>query len=248
MVKPAELPPAAKSEAKAFRDCEHCPEMMNVPAGTFRMGSNDEPTEKPVREVTVGAFALGRYPVTIREWRYCIGDGACSYQPTGDEALPVYNVSWKDAQQYIAWLSKVTKQQYRLPSEAEWEYAARANSIARYWWGDQPPVGKAACRGCGTDAKVNQPMQVGSFPANPLGLSDMTGSVAQWVADCWIPNYQDAPRDATPRTKPACSQYVLRGGAWKSEPRHLRSASRAFYDSDVRYLTNGLRVARQAGN
>jgi formylglycine-generating enzyme required for sulfatase activity/uncharacterized caspase-like protein len=249
VVKPPATPLApAPMSANSFRDCERCPEMVNVPGGSFHMGSNDDPSEKPVHEVTIAAFAIGRYPVTIGEWRQCVADKACSYEPTGDDNLPVYNVSWSDAQQYVAWLSKTTKQHYRLPSEAEWEYAARAKTTTRYWWGDQPPNGKAACKGCGTDADASQPIKVGNFPPNGLGLNDMTGSVSQWVADCWVKDYQGAPRNGAARELPNCRQYVLRGGSWKNDARYLRSGSRDYYDKGVRYLAHGFRVARQKGN
>jgi formylglycine-generating enzyme required for sulfatase activity/uncharacterized caspase-like protein len=249
VVKPPATPsPPTPMSATSFRDCERCPEMVNVPGGSFHMGSNDDPSEKPVHEVTIAAFAIGRYPVTIGEWRQCVADKACSYEPTGDDNLPVYNVSWSDAQQYVSWLSKTTKQHYRLPSEAEWEYAARAKTTTRYWWGDQPPNGKAACKGCGTDADANQPIKVGNFPPNGLGLNDMTGSVSQWVADCWVKDYQGAPRNGAARELPNCRQYVLRGGSWKNDAQYLRSASRDYYDKNVRYLAHGFRVARQKGN
>ena len=249
LLKPPGLPlPGPPAPAQVFRDCERCPEMVTIPGGSFMMGSNDDASEKPLHPVTVGAFALGRYPVTIGEWRQCVADKACSYEPAGDDKLPVYNVSWTDAQQYIAWLSKLTKQDYRLPSESEWEYAARAKTTTRYWWGDQPPAGKAACKGCGTDANASQPIKVGSFAANPFGLNDMTGSVSQWVADCWVKNYEGAPRSGAAREVPNCRQYVLRGGSWKNEASYLRTASRDYYDKGVRYLAHGFRVARQKGN
>jgi formylglycine-generating enzyme required for sulfatase activity/uncharacterized caspase-like protein len=249
LLKPPGLPmPAPPPSAQIFRDCERCPEMVNIPGGNFMMGSNDEASEKPVHQVTVASFALGRYPVTIGEWRQCVADKACSYEPAGDDNLPVYNVSWTDAQQYVAWLSKLTKQDYRLPSEAEWEYAARARTTTRYWWGDQPPAGKAACKGCGTDANASQPIKVGSFAPNLFGLSDMTGSVSQWVADCWVKNYDGAPRSGAARDVPNCRQYVVRGGSWKNEASYLRTSSRDYYDKGVRYLAHGFRVARQKGN
>ena len=249
VVKPPAIPePPSPTSANSFRDCERCPEMVNVPGGSFHMGSNDDPSEKPVRGVTIAPFAIGRYPVTIGEWRQCVADKACGYEPAGDDNLPVYNVSWTDTQQYIVWLSKTTKQQYRLPSEAEWEYAARAKTTTRYWWGDQPPAGKAACKGCGTDENANQPIKVGNFPPNLLGLSDMTGSVSQWVADCWIKDYQGAPRDGAARDLPNCRQYVLRGGSWRNDASYLRSASRDHYDKGVRYISHGFRVARSKGN
>jgi formylglycine-generating enzyme required for sulfatase activity len=252
VVKPPAVPappaPVAGSSANSFRDCERCPEMVNLPGGQFTMGSNDDPSEKPPHDVTVAAFALGRYPVTISEWRRCAADKACSFEPTGDDDLPVYNVSWMDTQEYLAWLSKITQAKYRLPSEAEWEYAARANTSTKFWWGNSLVPNKAACKGCGTDPRAALPVKVGAFAPNPLGLHDMAGGIAQWVADCWIKDYQGAPRNGAARELPNCQQRVLRGGSWKNDPNYMRSASRNYYDTDVRYLTHGFRVARAKGN
>ncbi|MEN3375872.1 MAG: hypothetical protein V7604_1227 [Hyphomicrobiales bacterium] len=252
VVKPPAVPaPPAQlsgSSANSFRDCERCPEMVNLPGGQFTMGSNDDPSEKPSHDVTVAAFALGRYPVTIGEWRQCVADKACSYEPTGDDNLPIYNVSWTDAQDYVAWLSKTTQTKYRLPSEAEWEYAARANTSTKFWWGNSLLPNKAACKGCGTDANAALPVKVGAFAPNPLGLHDMAGGIAQWVADCWIKDYQGAPRNGTARDLANCRQRVLRGGSWKNDSGYMRSSSRDYYDTGVRYLTHGFRVARAKGN
>jgi formylglycine-generating enzyme required for sulfatase activity len=222
--------------------------MVNLAGGTFTMGSTDDPSEKPPHDVTVAAFALGRYPVTIGEWRQCVADKACGYQPNGDDNLPVYNVSWVDVQEYLAWLSKTTQTKYRLPSEAEWEYAARASTSTKFWWGNSLIPNKAACKGCGTDTNAAQPIKVGAFEPNPLGLHDMAGGVAQWVADCWVKDYQGAPRNGAARELPNCRQYVLRGGSWKNDSSYMRSASRDHYDAGVRYLTHGFRVARAKGN
>lgn len=249
-IKPPVLSPpqSTATSANSFRDCEGCPEMVNLLGGHFTMGSNDDPSERPPHDVTVAAFALGRYPVTIGEWRQCVADKACSYEPHGDDNLPVYNVSWTDTQEYLGWLSKKTQSKYRLPSEAEWEYAARASTSTKYWWGNSLLPGKAACKGCGTDANSDRPIKVGAFAPNPLGLHDMTGGIAQWVADCWIKDYQSAPRNGAARELPNCRQYVLRGGSWKNDPSYIRSSSRDQYDAGVRYLTHGFRVARSKGN
>ncbi len=142
----------------------------------------------------VEPFALGRFPVTIGEWKQCVAAKACNYQPTGDDDMPVYNVSWNDAQQYLAWLSNLTNRKYRLPSEAEWEYAARAGANTKYWWGDQLVAGMANCKDCGDTSDQRRPMKTASFVPNPFGLYDMTGGVSQWVADCWHKDYQGAPR------------------------------------------------------
>ena len=159
VVKPPANPMPPAGFANSFRDCERCPEMINLPGGRFTMGSNDDPSERPPHEVTVAPFALGRYPVTIGEWRHCVADKACGYVPNGDDNLPVHNVSWTDAQEYVGWLSRTTQRKYRLPSESEWEYAARAGTTTRYWWGNSLLPGKAACKGCGTDANADRPMQ-----------------------------------------------------------------------------------------
>lgn len=249
LVKPpvSELPGTARPGG-GVRDCEKCPELVEVPAGSFTMGSNDDPTERPMREVTVAAFAMGRYPVTIGEWKQCVAAKGCSYEPNGDDTLPIYNVSWNDAQQYVKWLSQSTGMTYRLPTEAEWEYAARGHTNTKYWWGNQMLPGKAACKGCGGDFPADKPVKVGLFSPNAFGLQDMTGSVAQWTADCWIKDYAGAPRNGTARTLPSCRRYVLRGGSWKNDPSYLRTSSRDSYDVDVRYIANGFRIVRQKGN
>ena len=238
------LPPSAQRTDQPFRDCPQCPEMVGVPAGAFDMGSTDDPMEGPVHRVTVKGFAIGRYPVKIGEWKQCVAAKACRYDPAGDDNLPVYNISWDDAQEYLSWLSRTSNAKYRLPTEAEWEYAARGRTATKYWWGNQPETGKAGCRGCGSGYAGEQPMKVGLFAANGFGLFDMTGSIDQWVSDCWNRNYTGAPRDGTSWDRPNCRQHVLRGGSWKNDVSYSRTSSRDSYDTDVRYPTHGLRVVR----
>lgn len=244
-VNPGLAPPqAAPGAERAFRDCEHCPEMVRLPGGTFEMGSKDDPTESPVHRVSVKPFAIGRYPVKIGEWKACVAAGACRYSPKGGDDLPVYNISWDDAQEYVAWLSRTTGKTYRLPTEAEWEYAARAGTTSRYWWGDHVVPGKAACKGCGSAFSGSAPMKAGLFGPNGFGLFDMTGSIDQWVSDCWNRNYVGAPGDGSSWQKPNCRQHVLRGGSWQNDASYSRTSSRDSYDTDVRYPTHGLRVVR----
>lgn len=231
-------------DGKALRDCDVCPEMIRVRAGTFRMGSNDDPSEQPIHSVTVRAFILSRYPVTNREWRQCFEAKACRQNAEGPDDSPVRNVSWTDAQDYAAWLSRMTGFSYRLPTEAEWEYAARAGTITRYWWGDRMAPKMANCRGCGEPYDAREPLSVGSTAPNPFGLHAMGGSVAQWVADCWYPNYQGAPTDGSARNGSDCAQHVLRGGSWRNSGNEIRPASRARYESDVRHPSHGFRIAR----
>jgi hypothetical protein len=227
-----------------FRDCQGCPEMVRLSGGSFRMGSNEDPSEAPIHQVKVGPFALGRYPVTVGEWGRCVAAKACQFVIEGNDAAPARNLSWDDAQQYVAWLSSSTGQAYRLPSEAEWEYAARAGTSTRYWWGERIAPKMANCKGCGETYDPRQPENVGSFPANAFGLHDLTGGVAQWVADCWHPTYQGAPTDGSAWSEPNCRDFVLRGGSWRNDASYARSASRAHYDSGVRYPAHGFRVAR----
>jgi formylglycine-generating enzyme required for sulfatase activity len=218
--------------------------MVKLPGGTFNMGSNDDPSEKPVHPVTVPPFALGRFAVTIGEWKQCVAAKSCSYEPSGDDDMPAYNLSWTDAQQYVAWLSNLTKKKYRLPTEAEWEYAARAGAGTKYWWGNQLIAGMANCKDCADGSDQRRPMKVASFVPNPFGLYDMTGGVEQWVADCWHKDYQGAPKDGSAWDAPNCRERVLRGGSWRNDSSYLRAASRNRYDPGVRYLAHGIRVAR----
>jgi formylglycine-generating enzyme required for sulfatase activity len=219
------------------------PEMIALPGGTFAMGSNDDPSERPIHRVTIKPFAMSKLPITVREWKACVAAGACSYSPTGNDDAPVTNVSWSDAQQFVGWLSRTTQKAFRLPSEAEWEYAARGGKTTKFWWGDQFQAGMANCNGCNEPYDATQPLKVGSFKPNPFGLHDMGGGVNQWVADCWHKNYQGAPLDDSPWIDSGCSSRVIRSGSWRNATSYVRPANRDHYDTDVRYPTHGFRVA-----
>ena len=155
----------------------------------------------------------------------------------------MHNVDWGDAQTYVKWLSGKTGKPYRLPSEAEWEYAARGGTSFRYWWGQEMVPVRASCKDCGGTVGKSSPPSVGTFPANPFGLFDMNGGVSEWVADCWNATYDGAPNDGSARTKGNCSRRVLRGGSWLDEHKYITATCRVFYDYDVRYPANGFRVA-----
>lgn len=220
--------------------------MIALPGGAFTMGSDENPTEKPVHEARVRPFAIGRYPVTVGEWKQCVAAKACLYEPAGEDAHPVSNLSWDDAQQYVAWLTAVTGKTYRLPTEAEWEYAARGGTNTRYWWGPQLVLRAADCRGCGSPSGARTPMPAGSFAPNPFGLHDMGGGVEQWVADCWSWDYNGAPANGSARDRPNCRERALRGGSWLRDANSVRPANRNFYDPTVRYPSHGLRVLVQS--
>jgi formylglycine-generating enzyme required for sulfatase activity len=217
--------------------------MVTLPGGTFVMGSNDDVSEKPQRRVTVKRFAISKFPVTNREWNACVAAKSCSYAATGEDDAPVTNVSWNDTQEFVTWLARVTQKPFRLPSEAEWEYAARGGTATKFWWGDQFQSGAANCKGCGDPYDAAQPLKVGSFKPNPFGLHDMGGGVNQWVSDCWHRNYQGAPIDGSPWLEGDCSSRVIRSGSWKNDSGYVRAASRDHYDIGVRYPTHGFRVA-----
>ena len=219
------------------------PEMNPIRGGSFIIGSNDDVTEKPTHQVTIKPFAIGKYPTTVREWNECAAAKACGFVATGKDDAPVTNVSWSDAKQFVAWLAGATRKAYRLPSEAEWEYAARGGTQTKYWWGDQFEPGMANCKNCSDVAAAEQPIKVGSFRPNPFGLYDMGGGVDQWVEDCWHKNYQGAPSDGSPWVEGDCVSHVIRSGSWKNDARYARPANRDSYDTNVRYPTHGLRVA-----
>jgi formylglycine-generating enzyme required for sulfatase activity len=219
------------------------PEMVSLRGGAFEMGGNDDPTEKPVHEVMIEAFAISKYPVTVREWNECVAARACAQIAMGKDDEPATDLSWKDAQQYVTWLAQTTHRRFRLPSEAEWEYAARAGTQTRYWWGDELQRGMVNCKGCSEVYDSARPAKAGSFRPNPFGLYDMGGGVDQWVADCWHKNYRGAPVDGSAWAEDTCPTHVIRSGSWKNEPSEVRPASRDHYDTGVRYPTLGFRVA-----
>jgi formylglycine-generating enzyme required for sulfatase activity/class 3 adenylate cyclase len=236
------LVPPAQQQLTAPRLSRE-PEMVQVPGGSFAMGSNDDATERPVHQVAVKPFALGKFPVTVREWNECAAAKACAFTATGGDDAPVTDVSWDDAKQYTVWLAKVTGKAYRLPSEAEWEYAARGGKQTKFWWGEQVQSGMANCKNCGDVAGAAQPIKVGGLKPNPFGLYDMGGGVNQWVEDCWHRNYQGAPSDGSPWLERDCSSRVMRSGSWRNDASAVRSASRDRYEPNIRYPTHGFRIA-----
>jgi len=191
---------------------------------------------------------MGRREVTFEEWDACLAEGGCRYRPEdqglGRGARPASDLDWNDAKAYVAWLSRKTGKKYRLPTEAEWEYAARAGTKTAYYWGNAIEKDRANCTGC-TATPLNKTVATGSFPPNAFDLFDMAGNVAEWVEDCWEDNYKTAPRDGSAFTKAGCRERVLRGGSFNNDQRFVRTAARFKYDYDVRYYANGFRVVRE---
>jgi formylglycine-generating enzyme required for sulfatase activity len=244
---PAVAPPARSAAAGELTDCPACPVLVSLPSGSFTMGSNtSDPSEKPAHPVTLSTpFAIGKYEVTVEQWAACADAGACPATPHDDNpAAPVRDISWDDAQLYLKWLSDTSGKAYRLPTEAEWEYAARGGTATRYWWGEQMANGKANCKECGPPWSVEGPANAGTFAANPFGLHDMNGSVWEWVSDCWHSSFKDAPADGQTWDEPNCSMRVIRGGSWREGAPYMVSSTRFKYDASVRHSQNGFRVAR----
>jgi formylglycine-generating enzyme required for sulfatase activity len=203
--------------------------------------------EKPVHSVTVKSFALGKTEVTFAE--YDVFASATNRSLPKDEgwgrgSRPVIHVNWEDATAYSAWLSKKTGKSYRLPSESEWEYAARAGSTKKYSWGNDIGRNNAVCNGCGSQWDAKQTAPVGSFKANDFGLLDMHGNVFEWTQDCWNGSYAGAPSDGSAWTRRDCNRRVLRGGSWFYIPGYLRSASRLWFTASTRFNISGFRVAQ----
>ena len=211
-------------------------------------GRDDD--EGPLHEVRIDyPLAVGAYAVTFDEWDACVSDGGCGgYRPRdegwGRGTRPVINVSWDDAQLYVKWLSWKTGKGYRLLSESEWEYVARAGTRTRYWWGDEIGRNRANCDRCGSRWNNKQTAPVGSFSANAFGLYDVHGNVWEWVEDCGNDSYDGAPEDGSAWVSEDCIQRVLRGGSWFNRPRNLRSAFRFGNATGDRYGYAGFRVAR----
>ena len=265
-----------RAPGERFRDCDGswCPELVVVPAGSFMMGSPSEEKgrsgdEGPVHQVTIAEpFAVGVYEVRFDEWEACRHAGGCAHGPHdqgwGRDRRPVINVSWEDAREYVRWLSRETGKRYRLLSESEWEYVARAGTRTSRYWGDcesgqcahangadqalvrRVTIWNGANTTCDDGHAYSAP--VGSFAPNSYGLQDVIGNVVEWVEDCWHQTYTGAPVDGRPwliEEGGNCSRRILRGGAWGYTPDGLRSAFRNAFSTGYRGNEAGLRVARQ---
>ncbi|MCB2055312.1 MAG: SUMF1/EgtB/PvdO family nonheme iron enzyme [Geminicoccaceae bacterium] len=245
----ATRPAVGGAAATSFKDCDICPEMVVVPAGSFQLGSpasesSRRAEEGPQRRVCFAEpFAIGRFEVTWRQYSACVSAGACRSPGARAGDLPVEGVGYEDARAYAAWLVRRTGRPYRLPSEAEWEYAARGGTGTAYFWGASSGSGHAVCADCGTRYDFDGPAPVGSFPANAFGLHDMAGNVWEWVADCWNESHEGARSDGTARRDGNCRKRVLKGGSYESRPHVLRSAARKgdFPDGSI---GRGFRVMR----
>lgn len=260
-------------QGQLVADCPHCPPLVVVPPGSFIMGApagefGREEDEGPQHVVTITeSLAVGMYEVSFREWDACVQQGGCNRRPSdeswGRADRPVINVSWSDAQEYVAWLSRETGNRYRLLSEAEWEYVARAGTgTARYW--DASPgtpceyangadaTGRSAAglrwpedwtfASCDDGFEGTAP--VGAFQPNRFRLQDVLGNVWEWTEDCWNDRYVRAPVDGGAWETGECGRRVVRGGAWNSQPMHVRSAVRDGIRDGTRSNNLGFRVVR----
>lgn len=237
--------PAVKAAAKVFKDCAQCPLMVVVPGGRFSMGSPpDEPgrdgDEGPVHEVAVEKFALGKYEITQGQWRALMGDNPSYFKRCGAHC-PVDNVTWDETQEFVRRLSARTGQPYRLPSEAEWEYACRAGGESRLCGDGEPEQVAWYGRNSG-----GEPQRVGRKLPNAFGLFDMSGNLLEWTQDCWHPTFAGAPADGSAWLDGGdCSLRVQRNGGFDGVPDFLRAANRDYVQTDLRVNTSGLRVARR---
>ena len=233
------------------------PEMVILPAARYRRGDlagDGDTDEHPTAWIELSRpFAIGRHEVTFDDYdRYAHDTGV--ERPDDSEwgrgLRPVVNVSWREANAYAEWLSRKSGRRYRLPSEAEWEYAARGGAGSRYWWGESaqadPEEGaRAVCAGCGSLWDGQRSAPSGSFPANPFGLFDTAGNVWEWAADCYEKSYQGAPTDGRPLTGTNCGKRVIRGGGWSFPPEESRSASRWRDFATRRSDDTGFRLVRE---
>jgi len=228
------------------------PKMITLPPDRFRMGDiqgTGKSYEQPVHTVNISnPFAISIFPVTFSEYdEFSKATGrtmADQYKwPRGQ--YPVINVNWDDAKAYARWLSKETNKKYRLPSEAEWEYAARAGSTDQYPWGDKIGINNAHCNSCGETPKKNQTSPVGYYPANQWGIYDMIGNVWEMTADCWNYDYINAPKDGSAWITGDCTRLVLRGGSWGDTPNDLRSSTRLRSYAKARTVNIGFRLVSE---
>jgi len=234
--------PATLAAGQVFKDCAACPELVVIPAGSFQMGSNDgDADEKPVHSVSMKSFALGKTEVMQGQWQAVMGSNPSKFKDCGANC-PVEQVSWDDIQQYIQKLNALSGQRYRLPSEAEWEYAARAGSTGKWSFGnDEAQLKQHGWYSANSDSKTHP---AGQKQANAFGLYDMHGNVWEWTQDCGNESYSRAPSDGSAWATGDCGLRVLRGGSWDSSPSYARAANRDRGYTAGRNDYLGFRLAR----
>jgi formylglycine-generating enzyme required for sulfatase activity len=241
----------------SFRDCAGCPEMAVVPAGEFTMGSpSSELGGATQHRVTIAApFAVSKFEITFDQWEMCLREGGCGGYDPSDEGWgrgnrPVIYMSWENARAYVDWLGRKTGKRYRLLSESEWEYAARAGTTTAFPVGETLSPRQANYDGStdGTgpsDVNRQKTLPVGSFAPNQFGLHDMLGNVTEWVEDCWHEDFTAAaPSDGSAWVEADCRGGVLRGGSWEDSDSELRAAARTGEFKDQSSYADGIRVAR----
>ena len=243
------VPQAGDTFSDTVRSGGQGPEMVVIPAGTFLMGcvsgQDCSSDELPVHEVTIPqAFAVSRCEVAFEDYDRFSHPNRASDAGWGRGLRPAKNVSWADAQEYVSWLSSETGQSYRLLSEAEWEYVARAGSSTAYSWGNDLDSNRANCDGCGSQWDDQQTAPVGSFAPNAFGVYDMHGNVNEWVEDCSTIDYAGAPSDGSAWLTGDCEARMLRGGSWLNAPWDTRAAYRDWHPTGFRSSNDGFRVAR----
>jgi formylglycine-generating enzyme required for sulfatase activity/serine/threonine protein phosphatase PrpC len=254
-VQPAQPEPLPPVAVRQFQDTLKSggkgPVMVKIPAGSFEMGSPNHSVqvdERPMRTVEIAGFAMSKHEVTYAEYeRFARATGRKKPKNPGVDKNkhPVTFVSWDDALAYTQWLSSQTGKKYRLPTEAQWEYAALGDTASRYWWGRELGSGRAHCFNCDTGLNPRSPTSVGRFPANLFGLHDTAGNVAEWVRDCWHPNYQDAPTDGSVWEGGDCSHRIARGGSFLNTGKSIRPKARSKWKSQRGYDSVGFRVVRE---
>jgi len=242
-----------------FKECKNCPQMVVVPAGIYIMGLGGKGRHGPPHRVNFKRpLAVGRYEVKFSEWFACVRDEVCIHQPHdhkwGRIGRPVINITWHQAKNFTKWLSKKTGFVYRLPTEAEWEYAHRGGTTTKFWWGDKPGENLANCRDCKSRACCTSKdhsccshgtQPVGTYGANPFGLHDTSGNVFEWTEDCWNRGHKGAPRDGSARKSGDCRNRVIRGGSFY----YFNKVSQSYYRSKnppgVKSYWLGFRVVRE---
>ena len=226
---------------------------IKIPAGSFLMGdiTGHDTKSLPIHRVHINEFYMGAYEVTFAQYDFYREEIGLRIPDDNGWARgnkPVINVSWDDAVEFARWLSNKTGKKFRLPSEAEWEYAARGGTTTRFYWGDEVEKNNANCAGCGMpwDGKKDMTAQVGSFPANPFGLFDMAGNVYEWIYDIRHRNYDGAPTDGSAwRDDLHESQRITRSGSWKFDPREATSDRRCWDTHDHKLNDTGFRLVME---